>query len=148
MILLPGKLLRERINSELKRGKILRTELILHTGSRFKRLILLNKNFSEDDIFFIFTTSNVDWFKKHCQFPGIKGNFLIAPKGITKDNPNEDIIIDCRNVHSFKKEKLLENYKKNKLHFLGEIPVVIMVEIDCIILNSRLISPKIKKHIL
>ena len=148
MIVLPDEILLKRIDSELKRGKILRTELILHTGSCFKRLILLNKDFSEDNLFFIFSTTNVGWFKNYSQFTGVKGNFIIIPKGMTKDNPNEDIVIDCRRVHSLKKEKLLENHKNNKLHFLGEIPTGIMGAIDNIISISKLISPKIKKHII
>lgn len=148
MIVLPNNILRKQLNSQLKRGKILRTKLFFPTGNRFKRMILLNKDFSEDDIFYILTTSKVDFFKDHCNFEGIKGNFIYIHKGQTHVNPNKDVVLDCRRIDIIKKEKLFERYKNNELNFLGEISKEFMTAIDKIVLNSRMISPKIKKHIL
>lgn len=148
MIVFPESVLRKQLNAQLKRGKILTTELILGNKPFFKRLILLNNDFQGNDVFYIITTSKVDWYKKYGKYNPVKGNFIYINKGQTIFNPNKDMIIDFRRVDFIKMEKLLENYKNRKLRFLGDIPNDILMKIDNIILNSVLIPPKIKRKII
>lgn len=148
MIDLPKDALRSPLASQLIRGNVLRTKIIFPQGPRFKRLILLNNNFSEDDIYYIYTTSQIDIYKKYKNHPAFKDNFIYLQKGQTRFNSNEDMIINCREVYNIEKEKLLENYKDKILNFLGIMPKEIMTEIDTIISVSRLISLKIKTHII
>lgn len=148
MIDLPESTLRKQLNSQLTRGKLLKTEILFPPHLYYKRLILLNNNFLEGDIYYILTTSKTDFFNKWGNYLGVKGNFIYVQKGQTSFNTNEDMIIDCRRIDVIKKEKLLENYKNKKLKFLGNIPKEIITEIDKIISVSRLISPKIKTHII
>lgn len=148
MIEIPDSVLRKQLNSNLKRGKVLRTEIFFDNTPRFKRLVLLNKDFSVDDIFYILSTSEVARYKKYGHLKPLKGNYTYVPKGQTCLNPNEEMVIDCRIVDFIKKEKLLENYKNKKLQFLDSVPRDILGEIDRILLNSILIPPKIKKQII
>lgn len=148
MIDLPKDVLRSPLASQLIRGNVLRTKIIFPQGPRFKRLILLNNNFSEDDIYYIHTTSQVGIYKINKNHPAFKDNFIYLQKGQTRFNSNENMVINCREVYEIKKEKLLENYKNKILNFLGIMPKKIMTEIDTIISVSRLISPKIKTHII
>ena len=148
MIDLPKDALRIPLASQLIRGNVLRTEFIFSQGPLFKRLILLNNNFSEDDIYYIHTTSQVGIYKRNKDHPAFKGNFIYLLKGQTPFNSNENMVIDCREVRSIKKEKLLENYKNKMLNFLGIMPNEIMTNVDSIIVASILISREIKSHVI
>ena len=145
---LPIKLLKSELNAQLIRGLILRTKLLFENIPHFKRLILLNNDFSRDDILYILTTSKVNFFRKSQDYPGIKNHFLYIQKGQTEFNQKEDMVIDCRRIDAIKKEKVLQNYSENKLIFLGLIPKQILSDIDKIIKNSILISPKLKNLVL
>lgn len=147
MIDLPESVLRELLDSNIARGKVLLTRVIVSQGQRFKRLILLNNDFSEDDIYYLLTTSKVDFYNKYRNLDPVKGNFIYCKKGSTPINQDEPMVIDCREAHIIKKGKLLQNYKNKMLKFLGDTPEDIMTEIDTIINFSKLIPKKIKTHI-
>lgn len=148
MIDLTNSVLLKQLNSQLARGKILKTEILFPEGPRFKRLILLNNDFSEDDLYYLLTTSQVDFYKEYGNLQPLKGNYIYIQKGGTRINPNEDMAIDCRRVDIFEKGKLLSNYRNIKLKFLSIIPKEIMAEIDKIISFSKLITQNIKDHII
>ena len=145
---LPESILLKQLNAQLVRGNVLRTRIFFPRGPRFKRLILLNNNFSEDDIYYVHTTSKVDIYKRNKNHLAFKDNFIYLLKGQTPFNSNEDMVIDCREVRSIKKEKLLENYKNKMLNFLGIMPNEIMTDVDSIIVASILISREIKSHVI
>jgi len=145
---LPEIVLRKNLDSQLVRGKVLSTKIIFPKGSRFKRMLLLNKNFSEENVYYLFTTSQVRFYIKHKDEVPLKGNFIYIKKGGTPLNSDEPMVIDCRNIYPIKKEKLLENYKNKILRYRGDMPKEIMTEIDKIISASKLIPPKIKNHVI
>lgn len=70
----------KQLNSQLARGKILKTEIPFPEGPRFKRLILLNNDFSEDDIYYLLTTSQVDFYKEYGNLQALKGNYGTDPQ--------------------------------------------------------------------
>ena len=148
MIDLPVGAFRSVLNSQLSRGKVLLTQIVFPEGPLFKRMILLNNNFSEEDIYYLLTTSRVGFYVKYGNREPQKGNYIYIIKGGTPINSNEPMIIDCREVYDIKKEKLVENYKSKMLRYLGDMPEEIMTKIDKIISASRLISQKIKIHII
>lgn len=148
MIDIPESVLRKNLDSQLVRGKVLSTKIIFQKDSRFKRIILLNKNFSEENVYYLFTTSQVIFYKKHEDEVPLKGNFIYIEKGVTPLNSNEPMVIDCRIIYPIKKEKLHENYKNMILRYRGDMPKEIMTEIDKIISASKLIPPKIKNHVI
>lgn len=148
MIDLPVGAFRSVLNSQLSRGKVLLTQIVFPEGPLFKRMVLLNNNFSEEDIYYFLTTSKIGYYAKDGNREPQKGNYIYVKKGGTPINSNEPMIIDCREVSDIKKEKLVENYKSKMLRYLGNMPKEIMTEIDTIISVSRLISPKIKNHII
>ena len=148
MIDLPVGAFRSVLNSQLARGKVLLTQIVFPEGPLFKRMILLNNNFSEEDIYYLLTTSRVGYYATYGNREPQKGNYIYIIKGGTPINPNEPMVIDCREVYSIKKEKLIENYKNKMLKYLDDMPEEIMTKIDKIISASRLISPIIKTHII
>lgn len=148
MIDLPLGVFRSVLNSQLARGKVLVTQIVFPDGPLFKRMILLNNNFSEEDIYYLLTTSKVGFYAKYGNREPQKGNYIYVKKGGTPINSNEPMVIDCRSVYVIKKEKLIENYKYEILRLLGDMPEEIMTKIDKIISASTLISQKIKTHII
>lgn len=148
MIELPKSLLSKRFDTELTRGRILRTSFVFQNEQHYKRLVLLNNNFQMDDIYFVFTTTKTSWYKMHSDIDWIRKHFIYVPKGITAFNIDEDMIIDCRKVNHIKKNKLLENWVVKKLDFIGMLPQDLMNNIEQLFKESKLISSKIKQHIL
>jgi len=148
MIHFSDEVLKEVLERALFRGNVLKTEFqfSLIEGS-FKRIVLLNIDFTIPEIFFFFTTSKIKGFLDGMH-PDITGNFVFVPRGKTPDNPNEDMIIDCRKAYPITKEKLLENFRNNKLTSLSPLNEEFMRDINDIIGKSKLISPRIKKFIL
>jgi hypothetical protein len=144
----PARLLKKQLLSQLQRGKILRTQLHFQGVSRFKRLILLNKNFSSDYIYYVLSTSQVCFYLDNQNFPPIKGNFLYFREGQTYINQDEDMVIDCRRIDIITKGNLLKNYQNNILSILGDTPAHILREIDLIISKSKLIAQKIKSQVI
>ena len=148
MIDLPDKLLRNQLYSYLKRGKILRTQLSFGNKTIFKRLILLNVDFQGEDIFYMLTTSQVEFYNKYGIYDPIKGNYIYIAAGKTVFNPQKDMVIDCRRIDIIEKEKLFKNYKYKKLKVLGDLPSDILRQIDTIVFDSVLIPQKIKEKVL
>lgn len=148
MIDLPVGAFRSVLNSQLARGKVLLTQIVFPEGPLFKRMILLNNNFSEENIYYLLTTSKVGYYAKYGNREPQKGNYIYIKKGGTPINSNEPMIINCREVYIIKKEKLIENYKNKMLRYLDDMPEEIMTKIDKIISASKLISLKIKTHII
>ena len=149
MIDLPNNVLEQLLSSKLRRGGVLVTEI--RFGSEpplYKRLILLNKNFSTNEIFYVLSTSQVVWYQKHCNAEPLKGNFIFVKQGQTRLNPDKPMVIDCRGVDSIRKEKLIENLRNRKLRFLSDIPNDLLMEIDKIVSASKLIPRKIKDLII
>jgi hypothetical protein len=148
MIDLPVNLVLPALEEKLKRGAVLRTLFQFENNDYFKRLIILNNQFSLDDIYFVFTTSQVEYFITNKDVDLIKLNTLFFRPGETFLNPDKEMIIDCRKVRQISKESLAKNWNNHRLDFLGEIPFDIMGKIDNILKSSNLISPKIKQYVL
>jgi len=148
MIDLPVNLVLSALEAKLKRGAVLRTLFSFENNDYFKRLIILNNQFLLDEIYFVFTTSQVEYFITNKDVDLIKLNTLFFRAGETFLNPDKDMIIDCRKVRQISKENLARNWNNHRLDFLGVLPLDIMEKIDNILKRSNLISPKVKQHIL
>ena len=141
MIAIPDETLKERFNSGLIRGNVLRT-LINFPLHVFKRLLLLNNDFNQEEIYYFLTTSKVQWYIDNKESRIVKYNSLYFKKGETSNNISEDMVIDCRKVFTINKSDLFSSYKNLKLDFLNEFSEEIMNKINQIIKNSKLIAPK------
>ena len=141
MIAIPDDTLKERFNSGLIRGNVLRT-LINFPLHVFKRLLLLNNDFNQEEIYYFLTTSKVQWYIDNKESRIVKYNSLYFKKGETSNNISEDMVIDCRKVFTINKSDLFSSYKNLKLDFLNEFSEEIMNKINQIIKNSKLIAPK------
>ena len=119
MIAIPDDTLKERFNSGLTRGNVLRT-LINFPLHVFKRLILLNNDFNQEEIYYFLTTSKVQWYIDNKESRIVKYNSLYFKKGETSNNMSEDMVIDCRKVFTINKSDLISSYKNLKLDFLNE----------------------------
>ncbi len=148
MIDFPSSLLKKQLLSQLQRGKVLRIQLHFQGTPRFKRLILLNKNFSSDDVYYVLSTSQVQFYLENRNFPPIKDNFLYFREGQTCINQDEDMVIDCRRIYKIAKGNLLKNYQNKRLSILGDTPAHILREIEIIISNSKFIAQKIKSQVI
>ncbi|MCX6384723.1 MAG: hypothetical protein NTV16_09685 [Actinobacteria bacterium] len=148
MIVLSENILEKRFESGLKRGIVLRTIIDFSTKQKFKRLLLLNIDFKDKEILFIFTTSSVDWYKQNINSPIVKENCIFFDKGETTNNITENMVIDCRKVYSIAKSDLFNNFKNSKLDFLDEFNEKIILRIDNIIKNSKLIELKYLRKII
>ena len=148
MIVLSENILEKRFESGLKRGIVLRTIIDFSTKQKFKRLLLLNIDFKDKEILFIFNTSSVDWYKQNINSPIVKENCIFFDKGETTNNITENMVIDCRKVYSIAKSDLFNNFKNSKLDFLDEFNEKIILRIDNIIKNSKLIELKYLRKII
>lgn len=148
MIVLSENILEKRFESGLKRGIVLRTIIDFSTKQKFKRLLLLNIDFKDKEILFIFTTSSIDWYKQNINSPIVKENCIFFDKGETTNNITENMVIDCRKVYSIAKSDLFNNFKNSKLDFLDEFNEKIILRIDNIIKNSKLIELKYLRKII
>lgn len=136
-------------SSWLRRGNILRIRLYLPNirKEKFKRIIILNKDFILPNVYYVFTTTKVKKFLNK-KYPEIAGNFIFVPRGGGLDNLEEDVVIDCRTVYPIKKTKLLECYKKGWLDLVKRVPLELLEKIDRVISASYLIAEDIKERIL
>jgi hypothetical protein len=148
MIYLPDTVAWPVLQSKITRGSVLRTLFQFENGDHFKRMIVLNNDFSLNEIHFIYTTGQSDYYIRNKDSDIIKSNTLLFTCGQTPLNPDSDMVIDCRKIRQISKEKLVHNWNLHKLDFLGFVPLDIMAKIDEILLNSLLIAPKIKRYIL
>ncbi len=142
MIAISDDILINRFNSGLLRGNLLRTLFAFSTKTKFKRLLLLNTNFDSDDILFFFTTASIKWYIDNKESDLVKNNCIFINMGGTVNNPEKDIVINCRKVYVISKSILFDNYKNKKLDFLDKFPDGIMSKVDSIIRDSKLIAPK------
>ena len=141
MIAIPDETLIERFDSGLVRGNVLRT-LINFPPQVFKRLLLLNNDFNQEEIYYFLTTSKVQWYIDNKESEIVKNNSIYFKKDETPNNTSEDMVIDCRKVFTINKSDLFSNYKNLKLDFLNVFSEEIMNRVNKIIKNSELIAPK------
>ena len=86
MIVISDDILKNRFDCGLLRGNLLRTLFDFPTETKFKRMLLLNKNFDLEDIYFFFTTSSVEWYINNRESELIKDNYIFINKGETANN--------------------------------------------------------------
>ena len=123
---------------EFKRGVVLSTVMRFRDGqSKKKYLIVINNQPSDSETLYFLTTSKVDFFFKH---PHILDRVKIEANAL----PFFPLltIIDCRQVYYISREELKTKFQKGILIFEGILPVVVMAQIDQIVAQSRLISPR------
>jgi len=142
MISIPDDILKERFDTRLLRGNVLRTLINFPIKTIFKRLLLLNINFNLEDIYYFLTTSSTKWYIENKETEIVKNNCIFIKKGETINNQTEDMVIDCRKVYIISKSDLFNNYKNHKLDFLEKFSQDIINRVDNIIMNSKLIAPK------
>lgn len=148
MIRLPDEILLKRLNIELVRGNVFRTNLFFEDElPRFERIVLINSDFTIHTLYFFVATSQVDWYLNNWHLNFVKNNCIFLKRGRTEIMDN-DTVINCRRVRTLTTQSLLDRLKDNKLHFLGILPNDIIQEIDEIIKKSRSILDSIKKFIL
>jgi hypothetical protein len=137
------------LNSNLTQGRVIKLKLFFPNSSewRYKRIILLNSSFEGETIYHFLTTTKIKKFLDN-KYPEITGNFIFVKKGRTHDNPDDDIVIDCRTAYPIKKNKLINNLKKKQLEFLGCLPEDLLQELKRKIRTSYLIPDSIKEKIL
>lgn len=139
----------KNIESFLVRGNILRLQLYLPQiqKKKFKRIIILNRNFTNDDVFYILTTTKTSKFINN-KYPEIAGNFILVPKGTELNNPKEDVVIDCRTVFPIKKSELQRCLSSGKLDLIKKVSNDLLDKIDRKIRISALIADEIKEKVL
>jgi len=141
------------LNSLLKKnlvqGKVIKLLLYFPNTSSwyYKRIILLNKDFNNSEVYYVLTTSRTQKFIKS-KYKEIVGNFVFVPKGKTLDNKDEDFIIDLRSVFCITKDKLIKSLKNQKIEFLNPIPTDLLEELKRKIKVSFLILDIYKEKIL
>lgn len=142
MIAISDDVLWKRFNLGLKRGNVLRTLIHLQAEQRYKRLLLLNIDFNDEEVFYFFTTSRVKWYFENKNWEVVSENCVFVETEETSNNITEKMVIDCRRVFMINKNDLFDNYKNLKLDFLEMFSEEIMSNINRIIKNSKLIAPK------
>lgn len=142
MIAISDDILWQRFNLGLKRGNVLRTLIQFQTEPRYKRLLLLNRDFTDEEVFYFFTTSSVKWYFENKNWVVVNENCIFVEPGETPNNITERMVIDCRRVFIINKKDLFNNYKNLKLDFLEIFSEEIMSNVNRIIKNSKLIAPK------
>ena len=123
---------------EFKRGVVLSTIMRFREGaSKKKYLIVLNNQSSDLETLLFLTTSKADFFLKH---PHILDHIKIEANAF----PIFPLltIIDCRQVHSIPRAELKTKFQNGILSFEGLLSSKIMTQIDQIVAESRLISPR------
>jgi len=137
------------LNSKLAQGRVIKLKLYFPNSSnwRYKRIILLNGSFEGEIIYHFLTTTKIKKFLDN-KYPEITGNFILVKKGRTSDNPDDDVVIDCRTAYPITKNKLIHNLKTKQLEFLGCLPVDLLQELKRKIRVSYLIPDSIKEKIL
>ncbi len=148
MMDLPDSLLITRIKSSLRRGSVLRTNVLLKGNFVFKRLIILNKDFSDHNIYFVMSTTQVAWYKANARAVGVVDHFLYFPPGQTPCNPTDEMVIDLRQVYDLPLSQLIKNLREKKLDFLPDVPGPILNDIDRLLRGSSLIPRTIKDKIM
>lgn len=142
MIAISDDILWQRFNLGLKRGNVLRTLIQFQAEPRYKRLLLLNRDFTDEEVFYFFTTSSVKWYFENKNWVVVNENCIFIEPGETSNNITERMVIDCRKVFIINKKDLFNNYKNLKLDFLEIFSEEIMSNVNRIIKNSKLIAPK------
>lgn len=147
MLKLNDSIIRKRVYSGLVKGNILRTNLFTKENNKpqFERIILLNNNFDQEDIYYIMTTSRVKWYKRN--WDRMKYCCLFIEKE-TIDIFKKTTVINCREVNKLTKQNLIDRYMENKLEFLGTLPEDILKKVLKCLISSRLIKSEILKEII
>jgi len=147
MLKLNDSIIRKRVSSGLVKGNILRTNLFTKKNNKpqFERIILLNNNFNQEDIYYVMTTSRVKWYKRN--WNRMKYCSLFIEKG-TIDIFKKATVINCREVNKLTKQNLIDRYMENMLEFLGVLPEDILKKVLKCLVGSRLIKSKILKEII
>ena len=149
MVAIPDSILLQRFNNGLIRGNVIRTRNLPDLPPEmFKRIVLLNNDFTHTLIYYCFTTSKVKWFVDHWYSNIVSKNCIYCLKKDTSNNLTEDMVINLRNIYQIEKNILFDNYKNKILDFLNPFSEEIMIQVDNIIRNSKLISRKHIKNIL
>ena len=143
MVVIPNSILLQSFNSGLVRGNVIRTRNFPNLPpDMFKRIVLLNNNFTDSKIYYCFTTSEVEWYIDNWYSDKVSKNCIYCLKGETSNNLTEDMIINLREVGEIDKETLFDNYNNRILDFLNPFSVDIMNQVNNIIKDSKLIATK------
>ncbi len=128
----------------LKRGSVLLTQMHFSDGtSKRKYLIVLNQNPSEPETLLFLTTSKVDFYDQN---PSFREHVRIKAGACALFSL--ETVINCRSIQSMPRAALKGRYMEKVLDIVGDLPPMIMAEIDAIVTTSRFIMPRHKKAIL
>lgn len=122
---------------EFKRGVVLSTVMQFQDLSKKKHLIVLNNQPADSETLLFLTTSKTDFFLKH---PHISDHIKIEAS-VLQFFPLLTVI-DCRQVHYIPRAELKKKFQNGILNFEGVLSVEIMAQIDQVVAQSRLISPR------
>jgi len=143
MVVIPNPILLRAFNKALIRGNVIRTRNLTGLPSDlFKRIILLNKDFNDSQIYYCLTTSKTGWYTDYWHWDRVSKNCIYCLMGETSNNPTRDMVIDLREVYEIDKKILFDNFKNKILSFLKPFSADIMNQIDDIIKDSKLIALK------
>ncbi len=145
MINISEDLILSRLSFEYIRGNTLRTTgTFNHSNSDFKRIILLNNDFSIDDLYYVIVTSRTEWYKDNWKW--VKKCCVLIPIDSVSFMEKETII-NCREVYKLTKQNLVDRYGKRELDFLGILPKPILNEITHCLKHNGLILDSILQKI-
>lgn len=146
---LPSSWLHSQFDGFITRGGIIRfhAEDLQdpdHPGGKTKFAIVLNQTLPASEIFYVFTTSKVEFYDKHTQFE----QAIIRIPAKFYDCFPLPTIIPFRNVHSIDVKKLKAQYVAQRLTFCGQLNSDHTTQMDGIIKAGFFISPRMRKQIL
>jgi len=147
MLRLNDSIIWERISLELIKGNILKTNLFVKADNtpQFERIILLNNNFSQDNIYYVMATSKTEWYEKYWE--KMQYCCVWLDEG-TVDLFSLKTVVNCREVPKLTKLDLFNRYVEGKLKFLGILPKEILKRIIETLITSKLIDDDIMKEII
>ncbi len=145
MINLPSDILDPLFDSKFQRGAVIKTLFKFSDGrKKYKYIIILNHDCSQDPVLCFLTTSQIDFYNKNPQF----NRDAIRIKPSQGSLFEQETIINCRELHRVTKDILKKNFKNNVLEFVGQLPDDLMGEINRIVKESYFISKQDQNLIL
>jgi hypothetical protein len=125
-----------------KRGVILRSKEKLNTCEKYKYLIVVNLNERDDPIWAVLTTSRTSWYDDHPDVPSV-----VRIDGNVLDAFPVDTIINCGDLHSLPRQRVIDCYNKGQLTYHGELPKDIMSRVNIALRDSETLSPSKKDKV-
>lgn len=145
MVKLPAAISDPHFDQQFKRGIIVKTPVRFKDGrEKYKFLIILSHDVSNDPVLFVLTTSQLEFYDKN---PHFNKDIIRIKAGSISFFPKETVI-NCREVHRIARDKLKGSFRDNILQIEGELPQEMLNDVDKIIEKSFFISPADKELIL